>query len=149
MTRVFLFVFSPIQDIISGAIMAATSVPQLIAYAETVGYAGYRGMATAGPPLFAWGVATGSPYMNAGVTSITALMAKTDLDGDAYVAEHGEEEYAKLVAAYSLYVGIASILLAAVGFGKLAQGVPKPVRTGFKVCAVYSSKFNMHSYSKI
>jgi len=35
--------FNPIRDLISGAIMAATSVPQLIAYAETVGYAGYRG----------------------------------------------------------------------------------------------------------
>jgi hypothetical protein len=35
--------------------MAATSIPQLIAYAETVGYAGYRGLATAGPPLAAWG----------------------------------------------------------------------------------------------
>jgi hypothetical protein len=30
--------------------MAATSVPQLIAYSETVGYAGYRGLSTAGPP---------------------------------------------------------------------------------------------------
>ena len=49
----------PIRDIISGAIMAATSVPQLIAYAETVGYAGYRGLSTAGPPLLAWGFATG------------------------------------------------------------------------------------------
>jgi hypothetical protein len=39
--------------------MAATSVPQLIAYAETVGYAGYRGLSTAGAPLFVWGVATG------------------------------------------------------------------------------------------
>jgi hypothetical protein len=51
--------FRPLRDIISGAIMAATSVPQLIAYAETVGYAGYRGLSTAGPPLLAWGVATG------------------------------------------------------------------------------------------
>lgn len=39
--------------------MAATSVPQLIAYAELVGYAGYRGLSTAGAPLLAWGVATG------------------------------------------------------------------------------------------
>ena len=31
--------FNPIRDVISGVIMAATSVPQLIAYAETVGYA--------------------------------------------------------------------------------------------------------------
>ena len=39
--------------------MAATSVPQLIAYAETVGYAGYRGLTTAGAPLLVWGLATG------------------------------------------------------------------------------------------
>jgi hypothetical protein len=51
--------FSPIRDVISGAIMAATSVPQLIAYAETVGYAGYLGLSTAGAPLLAWGAATG------------------------------------------------------------------------------------------
>lgn len=112
--------------------MAATSVPQLIAYAETVGYAGYRGLATAGPPLLAWGLFTGSPFMNAGVTSITALMAKTDLDGESYMAEHGEEAYVELVAAYSMWVGLASCFLAVIGFGKLAQGVPKPVRTGFK-----------------
>ena len=117
--------------------MAATSVPQLIAYAETAGYAGYRGLATAGPPLLAWGLTTGSPLMNAGVTSITALMAKTDLDGESYLQQHGEEEYVKLVAAYSMYIGLASIVLAVVGFGKLAQGVPKPVRSGFKWgCAI-------------
>ena len=36
------------------------------------------------------------------------------------------------MAAYSLAVGVASVVLALVGFGKLAKGVPKPVRTGFK-----------------
>jgi MFS superfamily sulfate permease-like transporter len=112
--------------------MAATSVPQLIAYAETVGYAGSRGLATAGPPLAAWGLATGSPYLNAGVTAVTALMAKADLNGEAYKQEHGEEEYVYLVAAYSLYIGIASLILAAVGFGRLARKVPQPVRAGFK-----------------
>lgn len=131
----FLFcpmIFSPIRDLISGTIMAATSVPQLIAYAETVGYAGYKGLATAGPPLLAWGCVTGSPYMNAGVTSITALMAKSDLDGESYVQEYGEDKYITLVAAYSMYVGLASIFLALVGFGNLASLVPKPVRSGFK-----------------
>mmetsp|Transcript_16312 Transcript_16312/g.35420 ORF Transcript_16312/g.35420 Transcript_16312/m.35420 type:complete len:465 (+) Transcript_16312:63-1457(+) len=129
--------FNPVRDVISGIIMAATSVPQLVAYAETTGYASYRGLATAGPSLFAWGLSTGSPFMSCGVTSITALMAKTDLDGDSYVAEHGEAEYARIVAAYSLYIGLASILLAVVGFGKLAQSVPKNVRSGFKWgCAV-------------
>ena len=122
--------FNPIRDLVSGAIMAATSVPQLIAYAETVGYAGYRGLATAGPPLMFWGFTTGGPFMNAGVTSITALMAKSDLNGEAYMAEHGEEAYVELVAAYSMYVGIASVFLAVVGFGKLASSVPKAVSTG-------------------
>jgi MFS superfamily sulfate permease-like transporter len=128
---------SPFRDLLSGVIMAATSVPQLIAYAETVGYAGYRGLATAGPPLAAWGIVTGSPFMNAGVTSITALMAKSDLDGEAYVARYGEEAYVDLVAAYSLYIGLASVVLALIGFGKLAKWVPQPVRSGFKWgCAV-------------
>lgn len=124
--------FNPVRDLVSGAIMAATSVPQLIAYAETVGYAGYRGLSTAGPTLLAWGLTTGSPFMNAGVTSITALMAKSDLDGEQYMQEHGEEAYVELVAAYSMWIGIASVVLALVGFGKLAQSVPKPVQSGFK-----------------
>jgi sulfate permease, SulP family len=117
--------------------MAATSIPQLIAYAETVGYAGYRGLTTAGPPLAVWGIVTGSPFMNAGVTSITALMCKADLQGEAYVIKHGEEAYVQLVAAYSLFIGIASIVLAMSGFGKLAKSVPKPVQCGFKWgCAI-------------
>jgi len=129
--------FNPIRDFISGVIMAATSIPQLVAYAETVGLASYRGLATAGPSLFAWGLTTGSPFMCSGVTSITALMAKADLGGESYVAEFGEEAYSKLVASYSLWVGFASIFLALVGFGKLAKRVPKIVRTGFKWgCAV-------------
>uniref|UniRef100_A0A7S3Q873 SLC26A/SulP transporter domain-containing protein n=2 Tax=Chaetoceros debilis TaxID=122233 RepID=A0A7S3Q873_9STRA len=124
--------FNPVRDIIAGTIMAATSVPQLVAYAQGVGYASWRGLATAGPPLFAWGLATGSPYMSCGVTSITALMAKADLDGESYVAEHGEEAYVNLVAAYSLWVGACSAILGLVGFGKLAGMVPTNVRKGFK-----------------
>jgi MFS superfamily sulfate permease-like transporter len=128
--------FDPVRDAISGAIMAATSVPQLIAYAETAGYAGSRGLTTAGPTLLAWGLTTGSPYANAGVTSLTAMMARTDLvPGDmyeSYVRDHGEEGYVYLVSAYSLWVGVASILLAVAGFGGLARSVPAAVRTGFK-----------------
>lgn len=117
--------------------MAATSVPQLVAYAQGVGYAPYRGLATAGPALFAWGLATGSPFMSCGVTSITALMAKADLDGETYAAENGEEAYVKLVAAYSIVVGLCSAALGILGFGKLAGMVPSNVRKGFKWgCAV-------------
>lgn len=121
------------RDILAGIMMAGTSVPQLVAYAETVGYAGYRGLATAGPSLMAWAFSTGSPWMNCGVTSMTALMTKADLDGDSYTVEHGEVEYVYLVSAYSLCVGISSIFLACLSFGKLAEHVPVPVGHGFKV----------------
>jgi len=124
--------FNLVRDMIAGTIMAATSVPQLVAYAQGVGYASYRGLATAGPSLFAWGLATGSPFMSCGVTSITALMAKADLDGEGYVAEFGEEAYVKLVAAYSIWVGLCSAALGILGFGKLAGMVPSNVRKGFK-----------------
>lgn len=124
--------FNPVRDTISGLIMAATSVPQLVAYAETAGYASYRGLSTAGPSLIAWGLVSGHPIMNSGVTSITALMAKTDLDGEDYVAHYGEEQYVYLISAYSMVVGLCSVLLAVVGFGKLAQSCPKTVRSGFK-----------------
>ena len=35
-------------------------------------------------------------------------MAKSDLDGEAYIAEYGEEAYVHLVAAYSLYIAMVS-----------------------------------------
>jgi len=124
--------FNPVRDVISGLIMACTSVPQLIAYAETVGYASHRGLSTAGPSLMGYALATGSPWLNAGVTSVTALMAKSDLDGEAYIAEYGEEAYVHLVAAYSLYIAMASVVLAIIGFGKLAQKCPSRVAAGFK-----------------
>ena len=117
--------------------MASTSVPQLIAYAEIAGYSGVRGLQTSGPPLLVWGLITGSPYMNAGVTAMSALMTKVDLNGDVYMQTHTEESYIYLVSSYSFVVGIVSIIMALVGFGKLAQNVPKPIRSGFKWgCAV-------------
>jgi MFS superfamily sulfate permease-like transporter len=64
-------------------------------------------------------------------------MAKVDLDGDGYIAQYGEEAYVKLVACYSLWVGLCSALLGIVGFGKLAAMAPKVVMKGFKWgCAV-------------
>ena len=68
--------------------------------------------------------------MNSGVTSLTAVMAKTDLGGEAYAAKYGEEEYVDLVSAYSLYIGVASIVMALLGFGKLAKRYPQQLKVG-------------------
>ncbi|KAL3823507.1 hypothetical protein ACHAXA_010829 [Cyclostephanos tholiformis] len=125
--------FDPIRDVLSGMLMAVTSIPQLIAYAETVGYAGHIGLSTSGPPLLAWGLVTGSPWTNAGVTSLTAMMARNDLNPRGeYVDRYGESEYVYLVSAYSLCVGVSSLLLAMIGLGNAARGVPESIRVGFK-----------------
>ena len=71
--------------------------------------------------------------MNAGVTSLTAVMAKTDIGGEAYVAKYGESDYVELVAVYSIYVGITSAVMGLFGFAELTQKVPGAVKTGFKV----------------
>lgn len=82
--------------------------------------------------------------MNSGVTSLTAVMAKTDLGGEAYVTKYGEDEYVQLVSAYSLYIGVASIVMALIGFGKLAQKVPNAVKTGFKVSVLKPITFGLY-----
>jgi len=126
-----------LRNVVSGVLLAATSVPQLIAYAEMAGYESSRGLRTAGPSLLMWGLSTGSPLMSAGVTSNTALMAKADLDGGSFAEDYGEESYVYLISAYSIVTGLASIALAFLGFGKVAQRVPQAVLSGFKWgCAV-------------
>mmetsp|Transcript_53535 Transcript_53535/g.160221 ORF Transcript_53535/g.160221 Transcript_53535/m.160221 type:complete len:118 (-) Transcript_53535:1169-1522(-) len=97
------------------------------------GYESSRGLRTAGPSLLMWGLSTGSPLMSAGVTSNTALMAKADLDGGSFAEDYGEESYVYLISAYSIVTGLASIALAFLGFGKVAQRVPQAVLSGFKV----------------
>jgi hypothetical protein len=69
--------------------------------------------------------------MNAGVTSLTAIMAKSDLNSDAYVAEHGEAAYVELVAAY-LYTLVSRRLFSLLLVSVRWQIRPKPVRFGFK-----------------
>ena len=66
-----------VRDLIAGVTLALTSIPQAVAYAELSGVAGWRGLATMGFPCMAYALVTGSPWASIGVTSITALMAKT------------------------------------------------------------------------
>eukprot|EP00636_Phaeomonas_parva_P008723 CAMPEP_0118874974 /NCGR_PEP_ID=MMETSP1163-20130328/16216_1 /TAXON_ID=124430 /ORGANISM="Phaeomonas parva, Strain CCMP2877" /LENGTH=440 /DNA_ID=CAMNT_0006810425 /DNA_START=44 /DNA_END=1366 /DNA_ORIENTATION=+ len=122
---------SYVKDIIAGVTMACVGVPQMIAYSELVGLPGFRGLKTAGPSMIGFGLTTGHVWLSQGVTSVSAVMAKSDLDGDKYAEENGTEAYVQLVCLYSLLVGVASILLALVGAGKIAQNIPKPVSTGF------------------
>ena len=59
-------------------------------------------------------------------------MTKSNLNGDDYIAQYGEEEYVQLVSIYSIFVGMASIVLSMTGLVKYAQNIPKPIQSGFK-----------------
>mmetsp|Transcript_106916 Transcript_106916/g.238590 ORF Transcript_106916/g.238590 Transcript_106916/m.238590 type:complete len:466 (+) Transcript_106916:98-1495(+) len=121
-----------VGDIIAGITVAATSLPQYIAYAELAGLAGYRGVRCSGPPLVIFALLTGSPCLSIGVTSITALMASADLRGAEYKDAQGEEAWMDLLGAYSMLVGIASLVLAVSGAAGLASYIPGPVKAGWK-----------------
>lgn len=120
-------------DVISGVTVAATSLPQYIAYAELAGLAAHRGLRTSGPPQIAFALLTGSPSLCVSVTSITALMVFADLRGSEYKEAFGEEAWADLVGAYALMVGLASLLLAFSGAAALAEHIPGPVKAGWKL----------------
>jgi len=119
-------------DILAGVIVAGTSLPQYIAYATLSGVAGHRGVQTAGPPQMAFALITGSPTLCVSVTSITALMASGTLRGPEYKESFGEEALVDMLSTFAVMVGIASLLLAVLGAGKLAAYIPSPVKIGWK-----------------
>ena len=129
--------------------MAVTSLPQYIAYAELAQLSGFRGIVASGPPLVAFAFLTGNPCLNIGVTSITALMATSDLRGAEYRDTFGEAAWSRLLGTYSMMlgsemrlnsltvklrmIGCASIALACLGAGRLVKHIPAPVKAGWKL----------------
>ncbi|KAH8080344.1 secondary active sulfate transmembrane transporter [Aureococcus anophagefferens] len=123
------------RDGIAGITLALTSIPQAVAYAELSGVAGWRGLATMGFPCMAYALVTGSPWASIGVTSITALMARTAL-ADAHEALDEE--------AYVAVVAVAAVVLLGTLHGKklLPRGAPPGVEVLVLVgaAALYSEQ---------
>lgn len=120
-------------DAVAGATVALTSLPQYIAYAELAGLSGMHGLRTSGQPLIAFALLTGSPELSIGVTSITAIMAHSSLQGADFRAAHGDEAWMNLLGAFSVLVGLASVLLAASKATALVKFIPKCVISGWKL----------------
>lgn len=120
-------------DVIAGVTVAATSLPQYIAYAELAGLAGHLGLKSSGPPIMAFAFLTGSPSLCIGVTSITALMAHAALGGAEYREAHGDERWMDLLGTFSVLVGIVSLVMALAGTAKLARHIPRSVKLGWKL----------------
>lgn len=122
-----------VGDLVAGTVVAATSLPQYIAYAELAGLAGYRGVQSSGPPLIAFAFLTTSPTLCIGVTSITALMAHATLGGAEYREKHGDEKWMDLLGSFSVLVGVISMFLALFGAARLARQIPGSVKSGWKL----------------
>jgi MFS superfamily sulfate permease-like transporter len=122
-----------IGDVVAGVTVAATSLPQYIAYAELAGLAGHRGLKTSGPAVIAFAFFTHSPTLCVGVSSITALMSFAVLNGAAYKEANGEEKWADVLGTYAALVGIVSLVLALSGAAKLSGLIPKSVKDGWKL----------------
>ncbi|CAE7843490.1 unnamed protein product [Symbiodinium sp. KB8] len=67
------------------------------------------------------------------VTSITALMAISDLKGGEYKELYGEEAWENVLGTYSVMVGVASVVLAMLGAAQLVKHIPGPVKAGWKL----------------
>eukprot|EP00927_Polykrikos_kofoidii_P042562 TRINITY_DN3656_c0_g1_i1.p1 TRINITY_DN3656_c0_g1~~TRINITY_DN3656_c0_g1_i1.p1 ORF type:complete len:452 (-),score=69.87 TRINITY_DN3656_c0_g1_i1:294-1649(-) len=122
-----------VGDVVAGTIVAATSLPQYIAYAELAGLAGIRGVKTSGPPIIAFSFLTTSPSLCVGVTSITALMAHATLNGAEFREKYGDERWMDLLGCFSVMVGLVSMLLALLGAARLAKRIPGSVKSGWKL----------------
>lgn len=122
-----------VGDLIAGATVAVTSLPQYIAYAEMAGLPGLRGLQTSGPPLILFSLVTGSPILSVGVTSITAIMAQSALRGPEFKSAHGEDAWSDLLGAFAFLVGLASLILAFVQATRLVAYIPGPVKAGWKL----------------
>jgi len=120
-------------DVVAGVTVAATSLPQYIAYAELAALAGHRGISTAAPPLVVFSVVTGSPSLVVGLTSITALMSEAALGGHEYREANGEAAWTDLLGAFAVLVGAASLLFAVTGVANLAKNIPGSVKAGWKL----------------
>eukprot|EP00933_Yihiella_yeosuensis_P040049 TRINITY_DN34272_c0_g1_i1.p1 TRINITY_DN34272_c0_g1~~TRINITY_DN34272_c0_g1_i1.p1 ORF type:complete len:459 (-),score=61.27 TRINITY_DN34272_c0_g1_i1:428-1804(-) len=122
-----------VGDVVAGVTVGATSLPQYIAYAELAGLAGHKGLQSSGPPILGFALLTGSPSLCIGVTSISALMSYATLGGAEYREEFGDEKWMDLLGAWSVLVGVLSILMAMMGAVKLCRYIPSSVKSGWKL----------------
>lgn len=120
-------------DVIGGATVASTSLPQYVAYAELAGLAGHQGLKTSGPPIVAFAFVTSAPSLCVGVTSISALMSFSILNGADYIEKYGDGRWQDLLGAWAALVGIASFVLGLCGASKLFQFIPRSVKQGWKL----------------
>jgi len=118
---------------VAGATVAATSLPQYIAYAELAGLSGIHGLQASGPPLVAFSFITTSPSLSIGVTSITAIMAHAALQGGDFKAANGDESWKDLLGAFSVLIGVVSIAMSLCGATRLVRYIPAAVKTGWKL----------------
>ena len=123
------------SNLLSGLFLSLTSMPQICTYSHIIGYSPLHALRTAGIPIIIFSLITDNPNLVIGVTAVTAVLTKSNLEFS--YNNFTPQEYISHVGAYSALTGIISLILALLGFPKLARKVPDSVKAGFKWgCAV-------------
>jgi MFS superfamily sulfate permease-like transporter len=101
--------FSLLGDVFAGTLLGVCSIPQFLSYASLSGIPPLLGITTAAPSLLLFSLFSSSFDIQIGVTSLTAMMAKSDLGG-ADAAPEGLQ-YSTLLASYTVATGVATAAL--------------------------------------
>ena len=112
----------------AGVGVALVLIPQAMAYAELAGLPGYQGLLAAATAPIAAAFFASSPYLQTGPGALTALLT---LGALVPMAAPGSMEYVKLAALLALIVGIARVVVGALGAGWISYMMSRPMLDGF------------------
>jgi len=118
------------SNLISGVFLSLTSIPQICTYSHLLGVTPLHALLTSGPPLIAFSLVTTNANLMIGVTAVTAVLTKNNLEYS--FNNFSQDTYVSHVGCFSFLTGVTSIVLALMQFSSLAHRVPASVKAGFK-----------------
>lgn len=119
-------------DVLAGVTVAMLLVPQAVGLAALAGLPPEQGLYAAALAPIATAFVSSSPYLQAGPTAMTSLLA---LGALAPIAVPFTQEYVALAALLALVVGAVRIAIGLARAGVLAYLMSQPVVVGFTAAA--------------
>ena len=117
------------NDLVSGLVVAAVSIPISMGYAQIAGLPAAYGLYGSVFPILLFALLTGSPGFIFGVDAAPAAIVGAALAQAGIVL--GSAQAARIVPAVSLFAAVWLLLFSLLGGGKLIRFVSAPVMGGF------------------
>lgn len=117
------------EDLISGAVVAALTLPISMGYADIVGLPAVYGLYASVVATLVFAIITGTRHIVFGMDSATSAVAGTTLVSMGFVL--GTQEIIDVMPLFTLFTGIFLVLFWVFKAGKLVRYVPSVVMHGF------------------